>query len=235
MEWTLVTGAAKGLGAQICLMLAQKNHHLLIHYRKSFQEATSLAEKCRGFGVQAELIEGDFSSMDLLEKFAEKTQHYRVKNFIHNASYYFVETALKTPPSEWEKTFHTNFLTAIFIMQRLKKSIQETRGNMISIGVAGAGKILADTYSPAYTSSKLALLMLTKSLAKELAGFGVRVNMVSPGYLENSIDLPSDLSTLPMQRLGTLEEVAEVVAFLLDEKNSYITGQNIEVAGGVRL
>ena len=93
----------------------------------------------------------------------------------------------------------------------------------------------ADVYSTAYTMTKASLLLLTKSLALELAPDQVRVNMISPGYLEDSVDLPMDLSKIPMQRPAKSEEVADVIAFLLSDKAYYLTGQNIEVAGGTRL
>ena len=77
--------------------------------------------------------------------------------------------------------------------------------------------------------------MLTKTLAKELAPYKVRVNMVSPGLLENAVDLAENLPKMPMKRAGKLDEVAKAVAFLLDPSNEYITGQNLEVAGAARL
>jgi NAD(P)-dependent dehydrogenase (short-subunit alcohol dehydrogenase family) len=96
------------------------------------------------------------------------------------------------------------------------------------------GGVVADVYAPAYRIAKTGLLMLTKSLAKELAHASVNVNMVSPGYMENAVDLPDKLS-LPMHRAASFEEVSRTVVFLLADESKYITGQNIEVCGGVRL
>ena len=81
--------------------------------------------------------------------------------------------------------------------------------SIVNIGVAGVIALYADTYSTAYTMTKLGLWMLSKSLAKELAPQQVRVNMVSPGLLDNAVDMPKDLSKLPMRRPGTVEDVAE--------------------------
>ena len=77
--------------------------------------------------------------------------------------------------------------------------------------------------------------LLTKSLAAELAKSSVRVNMVSPGYIENAVDLPENTDKLPMKRPATLDELTRVIAFLLDDQSNYITGQNIDVAGGLLL
>ena len=129
-------------------------------------------------------------------------------------------------------SFQTNLNAPYQLMKQLIPSIKQQKGSIINIGVSGLNFVHADVYSTAYTITKSALLMLTKSLAIELAPDQVRVNMISPGYLETSVDLPSDLSHIPLNRLGTLQEVADMVVYLLSEKASYITGQNIEIAGG---
>lgn len=110
-------------------------------------------------------------------------------------------------------------------------SILQQKGAIVNIGVSGIQHVLADVHSTAYTSAKLALWAVTKAFAKEFASKGIRVNMVSPGVLEKTVDAPA----LPMGRRATFAETARVVVFLLAEEKSYITGQKIEVAGGVRL
>ena len=99
------------------------------------------------------------------------------------------------------------------------------------MGVTGLDRAI--TITPAYTMTKAALYSYTRSLAKELAPSKVKVNMISPGVMENSIDLENH--TLPMGRPAYLAEVARVACWLLREENSYITGQNIEIAGGFGL
>lgn len=237
MNWTLVTGAAKGLGSSICLELAKTGHSLTIHYRESRDEAEALMAKCIKHGAKAEIIQGDFSTTDSVNKFLEEytSRFPNTENLINNVGNYYIGTALNTSIEMWQELFQTNFLSSLQIMQALTPSIMQEKGSIINIGVTGIQSVPADTYSPAYTSSKLSLWMATKSLAKELAGQGVRVNMISPGYLENAVDLPANLSVLPHGRPVTLEETAKLVAFLLDDANASITGQNIEIAGAIRL
>jgi NAD(P)-dependent dehydrogenase (short-subunit alcohol dehydrogenase family) len=237
MEWTLVTGAGQGLGSAICLELAKRGYPLVIHYRTNREKAEEVQRQCLTFGVKAELISGDFSSYQQTSEFLKeyRARFGSTKNLINNVGNYLVKPLLDTPMADWNDLYQTNLLSPVQIMQELVPSIKNLRGSIVNIGVVGIQAVPADKYAPAYTSTKLALWMITKSLAKELASQGVRVNMVSPGYLENAVDLPQDISSLPQQKTVSLEEAALVVAFVLDEKNSSITGQNIEIAGGVRL
>ncbi len=237
MSFTLVTGGAKNLGREICLRLAENQLNVALHYNKSDKQANLTVNECRSFGVHAEAIHGDFSTEENIKKFIDEymKRFPKTQNLINNVGNYLVKSALETTIDEMETLFQVNLYAPFLLMKSLIPSIREERGSIINIGVAGIDHFRAENYSTAYSMTKQNLLLLTKSLAKELATFDVAVNMISPGMLENSADAPKILKTVPMNRLGTFKEVAEVAAFLLDKKNHYITGQNIEIAGGVRL
>lgn len=235
--WTLVTGGAKGLGAQICKTLSAQGYSVLIHYRKSYEEAVKVRDYCRQQGVSAECIQGDFSSTDDVNQFIDqlKDQFPNIAAIVNNVGNYLISGPLQTSDAEWQALFQVNLHAPISLIRALLPSLIENLGAIVNIGVAGLNHLPSDTYSTAYTTAKLALWATTRAFANELAPFGVRANMVSPGMLENTVDRPKDVNALPMRRLGTLEETARVVAFLLSGENSYINGQNIEVAGGIRL
>lgn len=237
MPWTLVTGAARGLGAATALYLAQKGRSVVIHFNTSQDEAESVAERCRVFGVDAETIQGDFSTSSSTEDFIGRylKAFPDTQNVVYNVGNYAVKSALETSAEEWNALFQTNLHAALQVCKGLLPSIIKEKGSIVMIGSAGLERQVADTYSPAYTITKMGLHALMKSLAKEVSQHHVRVNMVSPGHLENSVDIPGDFSKLPFGRPGTLEEVARVVDFFLDPSSGYITGQNVEVAGAVRL
>lgn len=237
MGWTLVTGGAKRLGAVICLKLARAGHNVIVHYNTSAKEALEVVEECKTHGVEAEAVQGDLSSSEGVEALAKVivSRFPKLTNLINNVGNYLIKPTLETSIVELVELYQTNFFAPFVLIQKLTPLIKKHRGAVINLGVTGLENRKADCTSVAYTLTKSSLLLLTKSLAKDLAPFDVRVNMVSPGYIENAVDLPEDLSTLPMGRAATCEEVARVILFLLDKDSEYITGQNIEVAGGIRL
>lgn len=237
MQWTLVTGGAKRLGASICYELAEAGHAIAIHYRKSEKEAEGVAEKIRKCGGRAETIQGDFSSKEAVLAFASsyKKRFDETCFLVNNVGNYLVQPGSLTPIDSWYDLFETNFFAPLILTDALLPSIINAQGAIVNIGVAGLNKSKADITSTAYTMTKNALFNYTKSLAREMAPKLVRVNMVSPGYIDNAVDLPDDLGTLPMGRAAAPIEIARVVRFLLDKESGYITGQNIEVSGGVGL
>lgn len=236
MSWTCITGAAVGLGRAIALTLAERGHSLVLHYHKHANEAEELAALCREKNVQAECLEGDFSTSDGVMRFLERylAAFGQTQYLVNNVGNSLRKPALETSDEEWKALFQSNFHAPCQIINALSASLKHTRGAIVNIGYAGVSQAVLSRHFVAYHTTKMALWTLTKSLADTFAPHGVRVNMVSPGYLENSIYLP-DPQQLPMGRLGRLEEVASAVAFLLDPLQAYVTGQNIDIAGGVRL
>jgi len=238
MSWTLVTGGAKRVGAGICKALAKRHYDIVIHYNTSQQDAIQTQKECQSFGVHAEIMQGDFSTKESTQDFIERYhQNFSdIKNLINNVGNYFIRSIQETTLDCWQEMFQTNVFAPIALIQGFLTHLKTNKGSIINLGVAGINHIPSDQDTTCYRMTKLGLWMLTKSLAKELAKDHVNVNMVSPGRLENSVDAPwSDPRNIPMGRNGTVDEVARVVAFLLEEGSSYITGQNIEVAGGARL
>ncbi len=231
--WTLVTGGAKGLGAALCIALAKEKHRIAIHYRTNKEKALEVAKECRSLGTEAQVIQGDFSSPKLVEVFAKNylQEFSDTIHLVNNVGNYFVGSPLRTPFSEWLSLYQVNLLSPVFLSQFLADSIIRHQGQIINIGTAGLTKKIASTYATAYMMTKEGLWSFTRSLAKELAPQRVRVNMVSPGELVESVDHHS----LPMHRPAYFEEICRVVTFLLAPESSYITGQNIEVAGGLSL
>jgi NAD(P)-dependent dehydrogenase (short-subunit alcohol dehydrogenase family) len=237
MAWTLVTGGAKRMGADVCRHLASLGYDIVVHYKSSSKEAVALAEECQSFGVKAAVIQGDFSTLSQLNNFCERylEQFDQTENLINNVGNYFMQSAMQTEIEDWLNLFQTNLHAPFLLIKKLMPTLTQQKGSIINIGMTGLSSVRANTYATSYFITKQALWHLTRSLAKEVASQGVRVNMVSPGILDIAVDLDVYVKSIPMQRPATCQEVSQVVAFLLDRKNSYITGQNIDVAGGVGL
>lgn len=237
MAWTLVTGGAKGLGKEICLTLAKKGHNVLVHFRKSKEEAEAVAEECRKSGVLSKTVQADFSNPEGIQGLLDmaRKQTWEIKFLINNVGNFFEGALSDTPVETWHSLFQTNLHAPFLLIRGLLPEIASQKGAVINIGSAGCNDLRGDAKYAAYSLTKRSLYFLTKSFAKEAAKDGVRVNMVSPGELENSVTLAGRREKLPFGRAGALREVAEVVSFLLLPENAYITGQNIEVAGGFAL
>lgn len=233
MAWTLVTGGALGLGAEVCLALAKTGRSIAVHYRSSEQEALLLQKRLERLDVAAGTIYGDLSTIESTREFLQRycDTFEETEAVINNVGNYLLGPASSTAAEQLSALFQSNTIAPLMIIQALLPALKARRGHIVNIGMAGAAN--ATSHAAAYDVTKVSLFQLTKSLAKELAPHGVCVNMVSPGYLENSVDLPSEMSRIPAGRPGRLQEIADAVVFLLS--GDYITGQNLEVAGGVRL
>lgn len=229
---TLITGSAKGFGAHLALTLAKKGYSLIIHYHTNDEAANKLKTECLKYTDYVEVFSCNFLLIDEIYLFYEKIKNFPVKNLINNVGNYLIKPISETEVTEWIELFQTNLHAPFILTRLLLDSIIQQQGAIINLGVAGLNSFRADTYSSAYTITKEALLSFTKSLAKELIEKKVTVNMVSPGYMENSIDLNTITSKTP---IIPFKDVSALILHLLSFESKKITGQNIEISGGVRL
>ena len=231
--WTLVTGGAKNLGGALSLHLAKENKPVIIHYNESKDQALNLLDECLKFEPRCAIIQGDFSSKETTDDFIKRylDQFENTSNIINNVGNYFLGSFSDTPEKIFYDLYQTNFHAPCALIRSFLPSIIRNEGSIINIGTSGINDLRADTYSAAYRMTKSTLFILTKTLAKELSTKNVKVNMISPGYLEKSVDY----GEIPMGRPTKYEEVGNLVSYLLSRKVETITGQNIEIAGGVRL
>lgn len=237
MSLALVTGAAKGLGRELSISLGKRGYPLLLHYNKSEEEVFALQSELLAYGVKSERIAGDFSTLEGIDDFLNRlsAMELKVKYLVNNVGLYARKSLLQTSKSEWLSLFNANLHLPFLLCQTLAPLISEEKGAIANVGVAGLRSRASTNYDSAYTITKEALYYMTKMLAKELVKSGVTVNMISPGYLPNSVDKPRDPDLLPMGRCVAFSEVADLLLYLFSEQGKSITGQNIEVAGGVAL
>lgn len=237
MTWTLIAGGARRLGAEIARKLAKQRKNLVIQYKTSKTEVEKLLGELRDTGIKAEVLEGDFSTLQNMRDFSKRylSRFPDTEAVVYNVGTLLLDSPLSADLESLQALFQTNVASVLLLIQQLVPSLKKQKGRIVTIGMVGCQEVRANTHAFSYNLSKTALWMVTKSLAKELAPHQVSANMVSPGYMEESVDLPQEIDKLPMGRLARFDEVARVVAFLLEPGSSYITGQNIEVAGGVRL
>lgn len=220
----IVTGASSPLGQSICSFLKNQGYHVI-----ATLHSTSLEETYQSIKV-------DLTNKDEVNNFCDQMLLEKKIDLIVNCfGPLLVKPLLETTSQELMLQYQSLLFTPFMLMQRLYPLLEENKGSIINFGLCGLCHTKASSYYPVYKSAKHSLLYLTKCFAKDLIKKSIRVNMISPGYLEHTIDLPKSLDDLPQKRLVNLQEIISVIEFLLDPKNSSITGQNIEVAGAVGL
>ena len=232
----LVTGSCVRTGRDIALRLARDGWRVVIHGRPgAMAEAEAAANRCRLCGGRAVVALSDISTEEGCLRLAEAVPAGTLDLLVHNVGIYRTGPILSTSPEDWSAMFRAN-LDAPFHLTRLLVPRMPPGSSIVAIGYAGTSRLAGALRTGTYSVTKTGLLVLMRSLAMELGPSGIRVNMVSPGQLENSVDLPADISRLvPLGRAGRTRDVAEAVAWLASEDASYVTGQDLEVAGGLML
>ena len=235
----LVTGGARGIGRSICRSLANDGFKIAINYNNSEKEATSLKDELSAI-AEVEAFKCDVSdSNSVKEMFAEISRTLgNVNVLVNNAG--IAEQALFTDITDemWQRMINTNLSGAFYCSREaLKNMINEKNG--VIINIASMWGEVGASMEVHYSTAKAGLIGMTKALAKEVGLSGVRVNAVSPGVvltdMMNSFS-EEDKEILkeetPLNTLGTPEDIADAVSFLVSDKARFITGQVLSVNGG---
>lgn len=233
----VVTGGARRLGRHLSTTLAARGYDIVILYRTSEAEAHGLAREIGRTGRRARALAVDVAvEPEVAAVFADIAAHERrVDLVINNVGNYNPQDVTELTPAVWDATLATNLSGAYYCCFHALPLLSPG-GSIINIGMAGLEGIRANERGADYYVSKTGLLSLTRTLAAAYAARNIRINMVSPGQLDNSVDLPSPDrigESVPMGRAGTLDDISQAVDYLLDA--TYVTGVNIDVAGGYRL
>ena len=233
----VVTGGARRVGRHLCTTLAARGYDLVILYRDSAAEARSLELEIVAGGRRARALPVDVGIerqvADVFDDIARVEG--QVDLLVNNVGNYNPQHVTQLEPAVWDATLAANLSGAFYCCYHTLR-VMSDGGNIINIGMAGLEGIRANVHGTDYYVSKTGLLVLTRALAAAHADRRIRVNMVSPGQLENSIDLPAPDQIgawVPLGRAGSLGDVAQAVEYLLDA--AYVTGVNIDVSGGYRL
>jgi 3-oxoacyl-[acyl-carrier protein] reductase len=235
----LVTGAGRGIGRSIALALADDGFDVTVHFRESGAAAAATAEAVRQRGRGAKLVSFDVADREaaaraLAADLAEDGPYWGV---VCNAGVRADAAFPALSAEAWERVLRTNLGGFHHVLHPLvMPMVRAHRGGRIVVISSLAG-ITGNRGQVNYAASKAGLIGAAKSLAQELARRAITVNCVAPGPIETDMlegaALEELLRRIPMQRLGTADEVAGVVAFLFSERAAYVTGQVISVNGGM--
>jgi 3-oxoacyl-[acyl-carrier protein] reductase len=232
----LVTGAAKRLGRHLAEELAAAGATVFVHFHRSEAEAVAVVKGIQDRGgraipLQADLLDED-APAGVMRAIADAEG--RLDILVNNVGNYPLGPVEESTPQEWRDTLEANLIAPLALVQAGLPLMSADETHIVNIGYAGVENLLPNQDATAYQVSKTGLLILTKTLAERFGPRGIRVNMISPGQLENSVDLPeaSELArVIPLGRAGRLEDVSAAMLFLL-RPDSYLTGTNLDVAGG---
>ena len=242
MSILLVTGASRGIGAAIARLAGTRGYDVAVNYLRDEKAADAVVQAVRGAGRRAIAIQGDMArEADIDRTFATIDKELgRLTHLVYNAGTTGGNSRVdaveaKTIRDTMELNVVGALLCAKAAILRMSKKHGGPGGAMVLISSMGASLGSPGEYVW-YAASKGAVDSMTIGLSKELAGDGIRVNAVSPGIILTDIHPPGRVEritpSVPLQRAGKAEEVAETVLFLLSDASSYTTGTNVRVAGG---
>ena len=237
----LITGASRGIGRAICEKLAYDNHyHLLINYQSNKEAALQTLDKVQSLGAVGELLCFDVTNkeqtQEVLTLWQETNKDALVEVIINNAGITRDGLFMSLPYEDWDKVLKTTLdgfynVTHFFI----QKMLRNRYGRIVNI--ASVSGVKGTEGQVNYSAAKGALIAATKALAQEVAKRNITVNAVAPGFIQTdmtaSLDEKELSKRIPMGRFGKAEEVANLVSFLVSDKASYITGEVININGGI--
>lgn len=234
----LITGASKGIGKAIAIEFAKSNADVIINYNSNKTSALAVEEEIKKLGRKALSIKADVSKYEDVSLMIGliKKDFGKIDILVNNAGITRDRTLKNMTKDEWESVINVN-LNSIYNVTKQSLALIPENGSIINISsIVGLNGNFGQCN---YSATKSAVIGFTKSLAKELGKYNIRVNAIAPGFIET--DMTSEIpfirkriiiSQIPLQRIGKPEEVAKLAVFLASDNSSYISGDVIRVDGG---
>jgi 3-oxoacyl-[acyl-carrier protein] reductase len=236
----LVTGGSRGIGAAIAKKLGTQGFHVIVNYVSNDAKANEVVHQIKEAGGSAEAMKFDVSHEEqIVQAMAEIAKVGTLAVLVNNAGISEDGLILRLKKESLDRTLQTNLVSAILLSREAVKLMMKNRNGSI-IQISSVVAEMGNAGQVAYSAAKAGMLGLTKSLAKEVASRNIRVNAVTPGYIET--DMTTELNetqktaitqNIPMGCLGQTQDVANLVGFLAGPESQYITGQIIGINGGL--
>ena len=237
----LVTGASRGIGKAIALMLAKNGADIAVNFAGSTAAAEAVAAEIEKMGRKAILVQGDVSKADVCAEIVDKvvSELGHIDILVNNAGITRDTLLLRMKEEDWDAVLNTNLKGVFNCTKAAVKYMAKQRSGSI-VNISSVVALMGNAGQANYAAAKAGILGFTRSVAKEMAARGIRVNAVTPGFIKT--DMTSVLSekvvaameaSIPLARLGEPEDIAKAVLFLVSDNAAYITGQTLHVDGGM--
>jgi 3-oxoacyl-[acyl-carrier protein] reductase len=239
-KYALVTGGSRGIGRAVCLKLAAEGYYVLVNYQRNETEAKKTVQMIIDQGDHAETMQFDVSNKEDIQRvlgtWVEEHKENPIEVVVNNAGIRKDGLLMMMPEADWHDVLRTNLDSFYYINKLLVPGMVLKRYGRI-INVVSLSGIKGLPGQTNYSASKAGVIGATKALAQEIGRRGVTVNAVAPGFIKTEmtegIEESQFRAIIPMQRFGEADEVAEAVLFLASKGASYITGEVINVNGGL--
>ncbi|MBM6778212.1 3-oxoacyl-[acyl-carrier-protein] reductase [Collinsella tanakaei] len=238
----IVTGGSRGIGRAICLELARRGANIVFSYAGNATAAEETVKLVEETGATARAVQGDVTSADSAKELVEAAKELGgVDILVNNAGITRDKLAARMSEEDFDAVIATNLKGAFLMTKAVLRPMMRAKGGAI-VNMASVVGIMGNAGQANYAASKAGLIGMTKSVAREVASVGIRVNAVAPGYIETDMTaaMPEAAqqamcSAIPAARAGKPEDVAHAVAFLVSDEAAYITGQVLAVDGGMAM
>ena len=240
MKVAIITGATRGIGAAVAKSMSLEGYQLVLNYRTMQPEFEAFVKTLPS---ETLLVQGDVSQFDEAQNIIKQTiEHFgRVDVLVNNAGITRDNLILRLSEEEFDQVYETNLKGTFNMTKHISRIMLKQKYGRI-INMSSVIGLKGNIGQSNYAASKAGVIGLTKSIAKELASKGITVNAVAPGFIETQMtESISDeaknaaLQNIPMKRLGVPEDIAHIVCFLASDQANYITGQVIQVDGGMAI
>lgn len=239
----LVTGAGRGIGKEIALTLAQNGATVIVNYNGSKESAEAVVNEITANGGNAEAVQCNVSDFTASEELVKEilAKYKKVDILVNNAGVTKDNLIMRMSEADYDAVLDINLKGAFNMIRHLSRSFIKQKSGKI-INISSVSGVMGNAGQANYSASKAGLIGLTKSVAREFASRGICVNAVAPGFIDTDMTkaLSDDAKAgvngmIPMGKMGSTRDVAELVLFLAGNNSDYITGQVISVDGGMAM